>query len=124
VQKNIINYINIVKFDIYWQKKIKEDKKMSIQMFALPYAGGSASIYNDWVSELKPSINVYPIEYAGHGSRFCEDFYLSIEDAAEDISEMIKSQQEDDYVIYGHSMGCLVALERGNRLIPISDRFK
>ena len=97
---------------------------MSIQMFALPYAGGSASIYNDWVSKLKPSINVCPIEYAGHGSRFCEDFYLSIEDAADDISEMIKSQQEEDYVIYGHSMGCLVALEtafvlsRKNAVMP------
>ncbi|MBQ0012682.1 MAG: thioesterase [Clostridiales bacterium] len=84
---------------------------MTKQMFALPYAGGSASIYNEWTSRLKNIVDVRPIEYAGHASRFCEDFYSSIEEAAEDISEMIRKQQQGDYVIYGHSMGCLVALE-------------
>lgn len=84
---------------------------MSIQMFALPYAGGSASIYSDWESKLKPEVELCPIEYAGHASRFCDPFYSSIEEAAEDISELIIKQQKGDYVIYGHSMGCLVALE-------------
>lgn len=84
---------------------------MSIQMFALPYAGGSASIYSDWESKLKPEVELCPIEYAGHASRFCDPFYTSIEEAAEDISELIIKQQKGDYIIYGHSMGCLVALE-------------
>lgn len=84
---------------------------MSIQMFALPYAGGSASIYEDWKSKLKPMVNLYPLEYAGHSSRFCDPFYSSIEEAAEDISNIIIKEQKGDYVIYGHSMGCLVALE-------------
>lgn len=38
-------------------------------------------------------------------------FFSSIEEAAEDVCEIIKKQQNGDYVIYGHSMGCLVALE-------------
>ncbi len=84
---------------------------MSIQMFALPYAGGSASTYSEWESKLKPWVELCPIEYAGHASRFCDPFYTSIEEAAEDISEIILKQQKGDYVIYGHSMGCLVALE-------------
>ena len=84
---------------------------MTKQMFVLPYAGGSASIYNGWMSKFGNLIDLRPIEYAGHASRFCEDFYTSIEAAAEDISEIIRKQQQGDYVIYGHSMGCLVALE-------------
>lgn len=80
-------------------------------MFALPYAGGSESIYRDWISRMKPGIDVCPIEYAGHASRFCESFFSSIEEAAEDISQTVQKQQNKDYVIYGHSMGCLVALE-------------
>lgn len=84
---------------------------MRIQMFALPYAGGSASIYSDWESKFKPDVELCPIEYAGHASRFCDPFYTSIEEAAEDISELIIRQQKGDYIIYGHSMGCLIALE-------------
>lgn len=80
-------------------------------MFALPYAGGSASIYRDWISELKPEIEVCPIEYPGHASRFCDPYYSSIEAAAEEISETILRKNPSDYVIYGHSMGALIALE-------------
>ena len=80
-------------------------------MFALPYAGGSACIYRDWCSLLKPAIEVCPYEYAGHASRFSEKFFSSIEEAAEDVSEWIRKQQPKEYVIYGHSMGSLVAIE-------------
>ena len=84
---------------------------MGTQLFALPYAGGSASIYRDWASELGPDVSIVPIEYAGHASRFCEDYFKSIEEAAEDICETIQKQRCEDYIIYGHSMGCFVALE-------------
>ncbi len=82
-----------------------------MQMFALPYAGGSASIYRDWISKLEPSMDVCPIEYAGHAGRFSEPFFVSIEEAAEDVSEQIIHQQKKDYIVYGHSMGSFVALE-------------
>ena len=70
---------------------------MGLQMFALPYAGGSASIYTDWETKFKPWVDLYPIEYAGHARRFCEPFYSSIEEAAEDISELIIKEQKGDY---------------------------
>ena len=84
---------------------------MSIQMFCLPYAGGSASVYNDWKKTLSGDFDVIPMEYAGHGNRFCDDFFESIEEAACDIGDKIMKQAKGDYIIYGHSMGCLVALE-------------
>ena len=80
-------------------------------MFALPYAGGSASIYRDWNAILTPVLDVYPIEYAGRAGRFNQSFFKSIEEAAEDISETIIKHHHTDYVIYGHSMGSMVALE-------------
>lgn len=89
---------------------------MISQMFCLPYAGGSASIYNNWKGKFGKDLDIYPIEYAGHGSRFCEDYYSSLEEAAADVCEQIIRQQTGDYVIYGHSMGCLIALETAFQL--------
>ena len=83
---------------------------MISQMFCLPYAGGSASIYSDWVHKIE-NVDVYPFEYAGRGNRFCDDYYSSIEEAARDVCTRIQEKQTGNYVIYGHSMGCLVALE-------------
>lgn len=84
---------------------------MISQMFCLPYAGGSSSIYRGWIFQLKSSIKIELIEYAGRGSRFCDTYFRSIEEAAEDASVQIRKRCKGNYVIFGHSMGCLVALE-------------
>lgn len=47
---------------------------MISQLFCLPYAGGSANIYATWKKKIKFVSEVIPIEYAGHGGRFGEEF--------------------------------------------------
>lgn len=81
-------------------------------LFCLPYAGGSESIYYKWKNHLHTSIQVVPIELKGRGKRFNEFFYESLEEAVDDIFENIKEKiVDDDFAIYGHSMGSLLAYE-------------
>ncbi|MED4445710.1 thioesterase II family protein [Bacillus thuringiensis] len=81
-------------------------------LFCLPYAGGSRAIYHDWKNHLHPSIQIVPIELKGRGQRFLEVFYESLEEAVDDIFENIKDKiRNDDFAIYGHSMGGLLAFE-------------
>lgn len=81
-------------------------------LFCLPYAGGSEAIYYKWENHLHPSIQLIPIALKGRGKRFGEIFYESLEQAVDDIFENIKDKIVDnDYAIYGHSMGGLLAYE-------------
>ncbi|MFJ8519620.1 thioesterase II family protein [Lysinibacillus xylanilyticus] len=81
-------------------------------MFCLPYAGGSEGTYYNWKKYLNSSIQIEPIELKGRGKRFDESFYETLDEAVEDIFENIKDKViENDYVIYGHSMGSLLAYE-------------
>lgn len=81
-------------------------------LFCLPYAGGSESIYYKWKNHLHTSIQVVLIELKGRGKRFNEFFYESLEEAVDDIFENIKEKiVDDDFAIYGHSMGSLLAYE-------------
>ncbi|MCB2354681.1 thioesterase II family protein [Clostridium estertheticum] len=81
-------------------------------LFCLPYAGGSKAIYYNWKNYLHPSIQLVPIELKGRGNRFSEVFYENIEEAVDDILGYIKEKiVSDDYAIYGHSMGSLLAYE-------------
>ncbi|QAA33940.1 thioesterase II family protein [Clostridium manihotivorum] len=81
-------------------------------LFCLPYAGGSEAIYYRWKRHLNSSIKLVPIELKGRGKRFGEEFYESLEEAVEDIFENIKDQiLQDEYAIYGHSMGSVLAYE-------------
>lgn len=85
----------------------------SVKLFCIPYSGGSANVYYKWKKELDSSIELCPIEIAGRGKRINEPFYETVDEAAEDISNlMLKEINEDThYAILGHSMGALLAYE-------------
>lgn len=81
-------------------------------LFCLPYAGGSEVIYYKWKKYLNPSIQLESIELKGRGKRYGEIFYETLDEAVEDILRNIKDKiMDDDYAIYGHSMGSLLAYE-------------
>ena len=52
-------------------------------------------------------------ELAGRGTRFREPCYQSVDEASDDISKRISGQikYDEEYVIFGHSMGALLTYE-------------
>lgn len=67
---------------------------------------------NKWKKYLNPSIQLEPIKLKARGKRIGEIFYRTLEEAVEDIFQNIKDTIiENDYAIYGHSMGSLLAYE-------------
>jgi len=81
-------------------------------LFCIPYAGGSEVVYFKWKKFLHPSIQLVSLELKGRGKRFNEIFYESLAEAVDDIFETIKDKiVNDNYAIYGHSMGSLIAYE-------------
>ncbi len=83
-----------------------------IKLFCLPYAGGAASMYDQWSTKLSRKIELCPINLAGRGNRFTDKPYANLEEAVNDIYNMIKHDiSASKYAIFGHSMGALLAYE-------------
>lgn len=83
-----------------------------IQLFCLPYAGGSAGIYNKWKKMTDNTIEVCPIEYKGRGSRFNETLSKSMGRMVDDVFEQIKGKiNSGQYAFFGYSMGSMIAYE-------------
>ncbi|MCP5053099.1 MAG: thioesterase [bacterium] len=83
-----------------------------IKLFCLPYAGGSAATYNKWRPFLDKHIELYPVELSGRGKRIYDPLYQSLEEAIEDVYNMIHVDlQTGPYAFYGHSMGGILAYE-------------
>ena len=83
-----------------------------VKLFCIPYAGGSASIYLRWKKYFKEQVEIYPIELAGRGKRFDERPYTNVEEILNDIYASIKDKINDgQYMIFGHSMGAILAYE-------------
>ncbi len=84
-----------------------------IKLFCLPYAGGSATVYSKWRKYLDKDIKLCPIEMPGRSDRSTEPYYNSVEEAIDDITNIIMNEleEESEYAIFGHSMGSIMAYE-------------
>ena len=88
-----------------------------IKLFCFPYAGGLAARYAVWKKYLHESIELCPVEMAGRGRRIGTPFYDSMDNAVDDVYNLIRDDLDRyRYAFYGHSMGCLLAYVLGRKI--------
>lgn len=81
-----------------------------LKLFCFPYAGGNANFYFSLKTHISPNIQIIPIEYSGHGSRFNEPLSTSRERFLEDVFSQVEENFDDSpYAVLGYSLGTVVA---------------
>src|SRR6267154_4769985 len=86
------------------------------RLYCLPYAGASAGIFRSWLELLPPDIDIWGVEYPGHGTRISEPLIDRIERLAEPLADAVAAETGMPYAFFGHSMGSLVAFEICHKL--------
>lgn len=89
---------------------------MQVNLFVIPYAGGSASIYRKWSVYIPTEIQLIPLELPGRGARFREPLLDSADLMIRDLLQRIQLLFPTPYAIFGHSLGCLLAVELTNEI--------
>lgn len=88
-----------------------------IHFIPFPYAGGSAMVYSRWRTMLPAFAELHLVELAGRGSRMGEPFYENMEQAVADLeAKLPRVIMEEPYVLFGYSMGGIIAFELAHRL--------
>lgn len=87
---------------------------MSIALYCLPCAGASAAMYLRWRRRLPAWIDVRPLELPGRGSRLGETLCTDMNALVDDLYGHFQPGAND--VLFGHSMGGLIAYELARRL--------
>jgi len=88
-----------------------------MNLICLPYAGGSARIFNGWDQAMGRGIECRAVELAGRGRRYPHKPYADVEEAIDDLLKLTAPYIADEpYGIFGHSMGSLLAFELMHRL--------
>ena len=84
-----------------------------IQLFILPYAGGSVASFKRLTDRLDKSIDVVTVEYPGRGSRVSEPLADSIWELLDDAIEYCAKRRNESipYALMGYSMGSVLAYE-------------
>ncbi len=83
-----------------------------MKLLCLAHAGGSATMYYKW-NKMSVSVEILPLELPGRGTRWSEPLCHRIEEAAAYLYQKAIAHLERDeaYMLFGHSMGSLLAYE-------------
>lgn len=82
----------------------------TVRLVCLPYAGGGADVYRPWASALPEGGELIAPELPGHGRRLPERPLDRAEDVVADLLPRL-GDPSAPLVVFGHSMGGLVAYE-------------
>jgi len=83
-----------------------------MNLLCFPYAGASSSIFLKW-RKYFDSVKIIPIDPPGRGKRMIEPPCKTMEDMIIDIKKQLLMLVDlnEEYSVYGHSMGCLLIFE-------------
>jgi surfactin synthase thioesterase subunit len=87
-----------------------------VRLFCFPHAGGGASVFRFWTTELAPQIEVYPIQLPGREGRWREPPLTRISVLVPLLSEALRPLLHPPYAFFGHSMGAFIAFELARQL--------
>lgn len=88
----------------------------SVNLFCLPYAGGSAHAFKRFSPFMSSRIQVVPIDLPGHGPRLMEDPCTTLEEMVEEAVNAIVPRLNRPYALFGHSLGAQLAYLLAHRL--------
>jgi medium-chain acyl-[acyl-carrier-protein] hydrolase len=94
-----------------WQVRWRPLPEAGLRLFCLPHAGGGATAYRLWATELAPSVEVVAIRLPGRECRFRERPLTRIAEVAPTLLHDLEPMLDRPYAWFGHSMGALIAFE-------------
>lgn len=87
-----------------------------VRLLCFPFAGGGAATFRTWGKRLGPGFDVCAFEPPGRGTRFTEPAHRRMADYVDAVMPTVTALTEQRFVLFGHSMGAMVALECAKRL--------
>ncbi|MFJ1561504.1 thioesterase II family protein [Streptomyces mirabilis] len=81
----------------------------SVRLYCLPCAGGDATMFRAWADHLPPSVELRAIRLPGRHGRHPEPPFTDCATAADTLAAALAPELRPPYVLFGHSMGALIA---------------
>ncbi|MFI2435855.1 thioesterase II family protein [Streptomyces sp. NPDC018693] len=92
-------------------------RRPDLRLFCVPHGGAGTSVFRSWPHRLGPATEVVPVQLPGRESRLAEPAERSVPRLAARLAGPVARRAEGlPYILFGHSMGALVAFELGLRL--------
>jgi medium-chain acyl-[acyl-carrier-protein] hydrolase len=94
-----------------WLSVRTREPETRLRLFCLPHAGSGTAAYHAWKRTLPAFVELCPILLPGREVRLFESSYTNINLLIGEMTEAVAGHLDIPYVIFGHSMGALLAFE-------------
>ncbi|MFF8430709.1 thioesterase II family protein [Streptomyces sp. NPDC016566] len=85
------------------------DPAPELRMYCFHHAGGGPSLFQGWQRALASEAQVLPVLLPGRDRRIREPRFTDIDQLIQDLDRELAPSLEQPYVLFGHSMGALIA---------------
>ncbi|WP_033290193.1 thioesterase II family protein [Amycolatopsis jejuensis] len=99
-----------------WLRRRRSPAECGTRLVCLPHAGGTASFYLNWAADLDADSDVLAVQYPGREDRLAEQGPDDIPELARLIADAVAGIAQVPLVLFGHSLGALVAYEVAREL--------
>lgn len=99
-----------------WIIQPKPNPQSSLRMFCFPFAGGGAQTFRTWHESLPTSVEVCIVQPPGRETRMREAPFSSVSPMVEAMAPAIAPYLDKPFVLFGHSMGAIIAFELARKL--------
>ncbi|EFL30479.1 thioesterase [Streptomyces viridochromogenes DSM 40736] len=100
-----------------WLRAFHDAHEQARTLVCFPHAGGTAGQYFPLSAALAPDIRVLAVQYPGRQDRCSEPAFEDVALLADEIARLLaEPRPASSPVLFGHSLGALVAFETAARL--------
>lgn len=99
-----------------WIHFFKPQEDAAVRLFCLPFAGGGAQSFSGWAERLPPGIDLCAIQLPGREMRMRETPFADVHALIDAMAPALKPWLNKPIILFGHSMGALIAYELARRL--------
>lgn len=92
-------------------------------LVCFPPAGGGASFFRKWPALLPPDVELIAVQLPGRENRFSEHPASEIVATANQVARALSTEPLGQVVLFGHSMGAVIAYETAHILASIVPRL-
>ena len=99
-----------------WLRGYRARPMAGMRLICFPHAGGSARFFRCWAEKLPASVELLAVQYPQREDRLDEDCATDIGQLADRIAAALEPERDRPLVLFGHSLGAVVAYEVARRL--------
>ncbi|MGW4380389.1 thioesterase II family protein [Kitasatospora sp. NPDC004531] len=94
-----------------WVRSMTAGAGADVRLVCFPHSGGSAISFGEWGAALPAGVSLLGVQYPGRGDRFREPLVDRVAEMADRVAAELLRGTPQRRVLFGHSLGALVAHE-------------